>query len=431
MSGPPPQSLLITPDLRRRLQQRYEEAQRLAACPRPDIRRIHELFADCVRADPGNILYLDALLANLRRRKAAGGESWWQKWWDSGKTTGRGNSVSAATTEYSELQAAPDMLWQLPNDISQLKRIAAAAGKLDFDEVELRYLQLARDVEPDDVVTLQMLARALTRQGRFEDALGPWCAVLALKPGDSEAEQAINDLRDINGANEAVGPSELEGLSDSTALVRHAQSLRDAGDFAAAERYLAQAQAASGANLSVLVLREDLRIRHSEQRLEVAKRRAASDADAKAQRLVERMMDEHKRLEIEIFNARAERLPAEATVRIELARRLKDAVNFSGAIQRLEEALRLRPDDAAAFLELGECWQHLRQFTKALDFYQRAAATGESSPDELRKLAHYRGGVLAAALERVEVARDHFHAVLAMDAAYKDTRERLDKLGLN
>src|SRR5262249_49266333 len=151
-------------------------------------------------------------------------------------------------------------------------------------------------------------------------------------------------------------PSESAGPSDAAALVRHAQSLRDVGDFAGAERCLAQAQAVTGADLSVLVLREDLRIRHSQQRLEGAKRGTESDLDHRAQRLLERMTDEHKRLEIEIFNARAERLPAEAAVRVELARRLKIARNFSGAVQRLEEVLRLRPGDAEAFLELGECW---------------------------------------------------------------------------
>src|SRR5262249_46842287 len=125
------------------------------------------------------------------------------------------------------------------------------------------------------------------------------------------------------------------------------------------------------------------------------------------------------------------RLPAEAAVRIELARRLKIARNFSGAVQRLEEVLRLRPGDAEAFLELGECWQHLRQFTKALGFYEQASAKLDSSSDGVRKLAHYRAGVLAAAMGRNEAARGHFRVVLDIDAAYKDTHERLDKLGPN
>src|SRR5262245_21873825 len=364
MSAVPPQSLLITPDLRRRLRQRYEEAQRLLALPTPDFRRIHGLLAECMRADPGNTLYLDALLAHLRRREANRGESWWQKWWRSGKATDKGKSASAATAGYSVLQTAPDVLWRQPNDIGQLKRIALAACELDFDEVELRYLQLAREVEPDDVETLQMLARALTRQGRFEDGLGPWFAVLALNPDDREAQQAIEDLRGTGLYVQMASESQQSVTQevDGVTLARRAQSLQEVGDFAAAEAYLAEAQAASGGDLNILALREELRIRRSEQRLEVAKRRAASDPNPRAQRLMGRMIDEHERLEIEIFNARAERLPADATVRIELARRLKQSGNFSGAVQRLDEALRLRPDDPAALLELGECWQQLRQF---------------------------------------------------------------------
>src|SRR4029078_5006861 len=188
---------------------------------------------------------------------------------------------------------------------------------------------------------------------------------------------------------------------------------------------------ASGGDLAVLGLREELRMRQSEQRVAIARRRAASDKHAKAQRLVQRLVDEHNRLEIEILNARAERWPGDALVRVELARRLKGAGNFSGAVQRLEEALRLVPDDRAALIELGECWQHLRQFAKALDYYERAAQLLGLPSDESGKLAHYRAGVLAVALGQVDKARTHFKTVIAADSAFKDAAERLDKLGHN
>jgi tetratricopeptide (TPR) repeat protein len=440
MSGSPPRSLLITPDLRRRLQQRYEEAQRLAAGSRPNFRRIHELLAECLRADPGNILYVDALLANLRRRGSARSESWWKRLWRRGignepQTFSRSATVPAGhhslllSTEDSLLRKIPDALWLRPNDVVVLQNAAMAASVLDFDEVELRYLAAARELMADNADTLKMLARALTRQGRFEDAMGPWFAVLALQPDDSEAERAIEDLRGAVGNGQQVITSDSE--HDTAALVRRAQLLQEAGDFATAEKLLAQAQAAAGGDLGLLVLREELRMRHSEQRLEIAKRRAASDSHSKAWQLVERLENEQKRSEIEILNARAERLPGDALVRVELARRLKRAGNYSGAIQRLEEALRLQPDDATALVELGECWQYLRQFPKALEFYERAAKRLESSSDELFKLAHYRAGILAVALAQRGAARDHFCAVLAADPAYKDAQERLDKLGPN
>jgi len=400
MPADPPHSLLMTPDLRRRLQQRYEEATKLAARPRPDVARIHSLLAECLRADPGNILYLGALLANLRRREAERKKQWWRRWLPTGRVSVNPTENAAHSTQSSVLSTAPEQLWQNPSDPSLLARLAEAAAALDFDETELRYLFAARDLAPDDPETQRNLARALTRQGRFEDAVGPWFAVLALAP-DDEARQAVEDLR---GAQESVE----------------------------AEDALADAHAAGGGDLSILAEREQARLARSEFRIELARRRAVSDSHPKAQALVARLETEHNRLEIDVLNLRTERWPENVLVRIELARRLKRAGNYSGAIQRLEEALRLSADEPAALIELGENWQHLRQFSKALDFYQQAidqAGAPTEFDASLLNLARYRAAVLATALGHTNEARTYLAAIVAADPAFKDARERLDKLG--
>ena len=434
MSAGPPPSLLITPDLRRRLQQRYEQAQRLASAPLPDVRRIHELLAECVQADPGNLLYLGVLLANLRRKRAArsGWRQWLEWWWPSrgkdakAKAAGRDAQDSVFGTQYSALASAPAALWNAPNDPAIYRQLAAAAGECNFDEIELRYLAAARESAPDDPETLRMLARALTRQGRFEEATGPWFAVLALAPGDNEAEQAIGDLREPrqDEANSPAGPPP----SDPAALLQQARELQTAGDLASAERHFAHAQSALGADLTLLEERENLRLARSQERLEIARRRAASDPHPQAQSLVARLEEEHNRLEIDVFNMRAERLPQAAGVRLELARRLKRAANFSGAIQRLEEALRLEPDNPAVCIELGECWQHLRQFLKALGYYEQAITAARDGNDEPLLLARYRAAVLAAAMGKPDLAREHLASIVAQNPDFKDARERLDKL---
>jgi tetratricopeptide (TPR) repeat protein len=112
---------------------------------------------------------------------------------------------------------------------------------------------------------------------------------------------------------------------------------------------------------------------------------------------------------------------------------LKLAGNYSGAIQRLEEANRLQPEEPEILVELGECWQHLRQFAKALDYYRQAIGRAVVE-DETRKwpeslvLARYRAGVLLAAMGRPDEAATHFSEVVAKDASYKDAQQRLDKL---
>src|SRR5262245_10224014 len=115
MYDPPLYPLLITPDLRRRLQQCYDEAQRLTAQARPDFRRIHDLLAECLRADPGNILYLNALFANLMRRDAVSTrQTSWFKWFGAAKRRHRITNVKkpTPTTAHGILQEMPAVLWE-------------------------------------------------------------------------------------------------------------------------------------------------------------------------------------------------------------------------------------------------------------------------------------------------------------------------------
>jgi tetratricopeptide (TPR) repeat protein len=447
-------SLLITPDRRRRLQQRYDEARQLANLPRPDFQRIHELLSDCLRADPENVLYLDALLANLKRRDRAGrgpGRLWtWLARWirprhrsfTAGDAVAAGRAGLAGGTEYSVLstpycllQDAARRLWGEPGSLSLLRQLAAAAGECDCDEVELRYLAAARDVAPDDAETQRLVARALTRQGRFEDAVGPWCAVLALTAGDAEAEQAALDLRGVAAAEPVAPPAngDNSAAGEAQSLLVQARASQDAGRFDSAEHYFAEAQAALGGDLALVEERERSRLLRSEQRVQIARCRAEHDEHPRSQSLVARLQAEHNRLEIELLNVRAERLPTDAGVRLELGRRLKQAGNFSGAVQRLEEALRLAPSEATVLLELGESWQHLRQFAKALDYYQQAVAATVAmvgSAEESWLLARYRTAVLAAALGQSELARSQFAAIVTAQPAYKDAAQRLTALTL-
>jgi tetratricopeptide (TPR) repeat protein len=338
-------------------------------------------------------------------------------------------STGVLSTEYDVLRQAPELLRQNPDDASLFVRLAQAAGDLDLDQAESWYLLAARDLAPDDPDTQVRLARALTRQGRFEEAVGPWFAVLALRP-DAEAQQAVDDLRRAQETVNAPWRSD-HGRTDGSQLVEMARAARAEGFLSAAESYLADALSIAGTDLSIIEEREELRLARSELVLTIARTRAAHDLHSTAQSLVARFEAEYLRVEIEILNLRCERLPRDWIMRLELARRLKRAHNYSGAIQRLEEAARLRDEEPEVLVELGECWQHLRQFDKALAFYQQAIShlekQGRENPD-LCKLIHYRAGVLTAAMGRRDEARGHFAAVVVVDSNYKDARERLDKL---
>jgi thioredoxin-like negative regulator of GroEL len=410
MSVPPPASPLITPDLRRRLQQRYEEAVRLLNQPPVDHARVHELLAECLRADPGNILYLNAMLANLRRWSRGSGD-WLRGWFSRQLTNPRVTQFDRAVlrTQYFTdepvnrtiaidlLQDAPELLRRSSFDPNLFLVLAAACSAVDLDQTEIRYLHAALDAAPvDRQQAMRMLARTLTRNGQFGEAQNIWNSLLALAP-DAEVRQAVDDLM-------------------------------AADNYESADRRLAEAGAAAGEDLAIRREREELRLAHSEQHLAIARRRAASDKHAKAQSLVSQLEAELLRQEIEILHLRCERLPGDVRLRLELAQKLKQAGNYSGAIQRLEEARGDASLTAEVQLELGECWQHLRQFEKAIDYYRQAIATEQ--PRSLLA-ALYRMGVLASAMGKTSEAREALTRLVEMDPGYKDARERLDKLPAN
>src|SRR5688500_4007033 len=63
---------IISPDLRRRLQERYAKAQSQMARPTYDFGAVHRLLGENLATDPGNLRYIELMLLNLHRREEAG-----------------------------------------------------------------------------------------------------------------------------------------------------------------------------------------------------------------------------------------------------------------------------------------------------------------------------------------------------------------------
>jgi tetratricopeptide (TPR) repeat protein len=192
--------------------------------------------------------------------------------------------------------------------------------------------------------------------------------------------------------------------------LEHARALAEAACFDEAERVLADARAVGGGSLAVLEAVEALQLARSADRLAIARLLAAEQGATlpRMPELVARLEREHNRLEIDFFHLRSERHPDDLSLRLELARRLKRAGNYSGAIQRLKEACGDARHAAEVLLELGECWQHLRQFDKALEYYRQAVAVAQGGDQRLTlETARRRLNVLAAAMsEPAPIAKE-------------------------
>ncbi|MGI8980067.1 MAG: tetratricopeptide repeat protein [Pirellulaceae bacterium] len=433
----------ITPAQRQRLQKLWEEARAVmvrAGSPpsRKEAENIHELLAECVVADPGNTVYLDALLMNLRQLHPKSRfslqaifSSPFQAYKSFMAATNRDNPIELLSLGPAALREDGKHL-----NMGILVALADACAALDLPQAEVRYLQEALHQWPNEPSLMVGLVTALMRQGRFDEARSTLASLStrvekplmahdleAILNGDSSVHDAREPIRAVLATlQEAVA-------ADPTSPEHHlalAAAYVQLGQFDEAEASAAKAQSLSGGDLAVREQAEEVALARLQRQVEIARRLVEHEPSPAHQQTLRRWEEELGRLELATLHARSERFPQDAPLKLEVAIRLKRAGNYSGAIQRLEEIAAdhaLRP---SVLIELGECWQHLRQFEKALGLYSQAiAAAEEHNQSEPLQLALYRAGCLATAMQQTAAARNWLVRLVSLDPNFKDARQRM------
>ena len=454
----------IPPGKRRRLQQSFAHGSRNSAKGQFDY--ANDMFTQCVVGDPTNLIYAQHLLGNLYKKynnNKKGGKLATLK--------GAGNKVSIKKATGKKdwegvFKAGCEMFKLNPWDVSTLLALAHACEELESDECQLFYLKSALDTNPKDAEVNRISALALTRMGEFDQAIACWHRVEQAKPGNEEAAKAIGNLTvektiakggyeekataaargdDPKEQEEETGeqaPSEPEISPEEklkTAIARSPEELSNYLDLAEmysmeqrleeAEELLSKAMEASGGgDLRVREMLEDVHLRRGQKKVEVAERRAQEEKTEEAVTLAKRMKAEVNLAELEIYSARSERLPENAGLRYELGLRLKRAGKFNEAIQSFQAARNDLKHKALTHLELGECFQHIKQYKLAMTNYEQAIEAAADHAEETKKLALYRAGKLAKGLKNLETAEKYLTELAGLDFGYKDVAGLLDKL---
>jgi len=447
---------------RRRLQQSFEHATRNAA--KGDHDYAHNMFTQCVVGDPGNLVYLQAFLANLHRKynnnkkgsklaalKGAGHKASFKK--------------SLAKKDWTgAIKSACEMLALNPWDIPSLVAIAKSCEALGHDEGQLFCLRSALDVNPKEIEVNRLAGLALERMGQFDQAIACWHRVEQAKPGDEEAQRMISNLtinktiqqgryeekatgeersdrgtaKRPDGAEPESRPRTreeqlLESIArDPTAIPAYLElaDLHARGDrLDDAQKILSKALDASGGGDQVVRERlEELEIERARRRVELAEQRAAREKTEEAIQLVRQVKADANRLELEIYAARCEQNPSKPGLHFELGLRLKRAGRMNEAIQNLQNAKGDARHKAAVLLELGECFHHIKQYRLAMTHYDHAVQASGEREAETKKLALYRAGKLAMGLKDLQAAEKYLTELAELDFGYKDVAACLDKL---
>jgi tetratricopeptide (TPR) repeat protein len=167
----------------------------------------HAMFTECVVNDPGNLQYVEAMLANLqerygKRKKRPGGR------------LARPLRTAVEGQQWDEiLRLGIATLERNPWHVATLHVLARACEALHFNEVELAYLKAALDADPRAPDVNRHCAKSLARMGQFDQAIACWHRVERYVPGDQEAVEMIARLAEekIRWAGVSVAKDEPTG----------------------------------------------------------------------------------------------------------------------------------------------------------------------------------------------------------------------------
>jgi tetratricopeptide (TPR) repeat protein len=101
---------------------------------------------------------------------------------------------------------------------------------------------------------------------------------------------------------------------------------------------------------------------------------------------------------------------------------------FKEAIPLLQKAQLDPRRKGEVLLNLGECFQQIKQIKLAMSNYEAAIEAILPADEDRKKLSLYRAGVLAMGLKDWPKAEKHLSELAGLDFAYKDVSDRLDKL---
>ncbi len=407
-----------------------------------------DLFASCVAGDPASPVYVQAFLEALTKKfagkKKKGGLS------SLFAAGGRGNlkRLVAAGEIRQAVKAGVEILKNNPDDIACILGLADACGAAGCLDAQGWFLRRALDVSPRDVSVNKHCAAFKERLGEFEQAVACWQRIADNKSVKELAEREIARLsvekarrklegQDSKPQQEGEQGSSVERLqkqlaaspTDTEVAFELADLLEREAGPEEAEKVLATVLAATGNSLKVQEHLEDRQLRWAKRRVMIAEKNAEQQKTPAAQETLAELQKRLLKQEIDIYSARTERYPENSGWKFELAMRLKAANRPADAIAFFQKVQQDTRRKGLVALEVGECFQKIKQYRLALQNYQVAVDELDEREVELRKRALYRAGVLAAAMKDHDAARQYLSTLAGIDFNYRDVADRLEKLG--
>lgn len=407
------------------LARQFERAKQLAAKSPPDFVGVHRVLSEVCTLDPGNTLFVAALLENLQRARGKTMTAWfWQVW----KLRAEFLSAIQSRNWRQTLSSGWMLLGQAPRDAEVYAKLAQVCGELDHLPTQIQLLQEARKKENATAHILAELGRALAAAGQFQQSAAVWREYTELNREHEEGYQFLDALGEPFETAECDEPVEAP---KTMSLPLRVAKLIEIRKWDAAEELLAAESGSAGADLELRTLGEEIVLGRARDRTAIAERLFHFSTKAIHRRLIGELLEEQRRIELGVAFARYERFSSAPESSWELAQCLSRVGNFSEALKYLDRLKEHSRWQLRGLIAAGENWQQLRQFDRALAAYRTALAASDlDSQDEHVQRGWYRGAVLAEASRQPELAIGWLERLTAVNPAYKDAAARLDNLRL-
>ncbi len=404
-----------------------------------------ELFGSCVAGDPASAIYLQKFMEALSKKFSGKKKGGLASLLSAGSRGSLKRLVASGKTREA-LKTGLDVLKKDPFDVACILSLADACGEAHCLETQGLFLRRALDVAPKDISVNKHCANYKERLGEYDQAISCWQRLAGTKSVREEADREIARLSvektrqklesrgvsskessDVSPLQElrqklAASPTDYETAFELSDLLEREASIEEA------ETVLLDVLAASGNDLKVREHLEDRQIRWAKQRVMVAEKQLQNTDSEDNKETVARLKTALLKQEIDVFAARVERYPDNVSWKYELAMRLKTAGSPAEAIKFFQQVQMDSRRRGAVALELGECFQKIKQYPLAMRNYQTAVESLGDREVESRKRALYRAGVLAAAMKDKDAALKFLSNLAELDFGYRDVAERLQKL---
>ena len=443
----------VPPEKRKRLQQLFAEGNKQMSKANYEYAD-NIYFTECVLQDPGNLIYAQTFLFNLRK-----------KFGEKKKTT---RSLIAAGKKLATDSKKPESLFKVgietlksnPWDVETLISTGSACEEIGTLETALVYYQAAVDADPSHVGANLACSAALRDNADFDGALACLQRVLKQQPDDQDtrklvhnlsAEKAIHKGKYATGTSrEAVESIGIEIPKDEDAMGRTltveeqierriTRNPKDTANYIELAHWhisnsdLAQAEKSYARAVEVSQNAPDM----IEMLLEIQKRRLHAETlhlkeeyettlDAEIKSVFFDTRNRYETKSMELAEHRLKHYPNHAGYRYDYGILLQKNGQVKEAIAEFQSAKAEPSRKGDCLLALGQCFQMIRQNKLAMTHYQEAVSALE--PGESKKKALYLAMKLAFTLEDFGLAESFGHQLAAIDFSYRDLGDVLEQI---